>query len=289
MSTITTTTDNLRMGGDPPLTASGLGLAYEDRLVVDELDVAIPLGQVSVIVGANACGKSTLLRGLSRLLKPSTGTVRLDGDDIHRLKTRDVAKRLGLLPQSPRAPEGITVGDLVARGRHPHQSWLAQWGREDEDAVARAMDATRTRELADRSVDELSGGQRQRVWIAMTLAQETPVMLLDEPTTFLDVAHQVDVLDLLAELNETHDRTVVIVLHDLNLACRYAHNLIAMRDGNVVAEGPPTKIVTEELVNEVFGLQSRIITDPVAGTPLVVPISATRGRLGALGGPKHSA
>ena len=260
----------------PPLRAEGLALAYEDRLVVEGLDVAIPRGRVSVIVGANACGKSTLLRGLSRLLKPSAGSVHLDGTDIHRLPTKEVARRLGLLPQSPRAPEGITVADLVGRGRHPHQSWLSQWSREDEAAVQRAMDATRTRELADRPVDELSGGQRQRVWIAMALAQETPVMLLDEPTTFLDLAHQVDVLDLLAELNAEHRRTIVLVLHELNLACRYANHLIAMREGRIVAEGAPQDVVTEQLVADVFGLDARIIPDPVAGTPLVVPISAAR-------------
>ena len=261
----------------PPssLGAAGLRLGYgDDRLVVDDLDVAVPSGQVTVIVGANACGKSTLLRGLARLLTPHAGTVHLDGRDIHQMKTKEVARRLGLLPQAPTAPEGITVGDLVARGRHPHQSWFRQWSTEDESAVAQALSATRTTELASRRVDELSGGQRQRVWIAMALAQRTPVMLLDEPTTYLDLAHQIEVLDLLAELNTQHGRTIVLVLHDLNQACRYAQHLIAMRQGAILAEGPPAEIVTEHLVADVFGLPTRIITDPVSRTPLVVPIGA---------------
>ncbi len=258
-----------------PLAAAGLSLSYDDRMIVDGLDVAIPGGRVTVIVGANACGKSTLLRGLARLLRPTTGSVLLDGRDIHSLPTRQVATRLGLLPQSPTAPDGITVEDLVARGRHPHQRWLSQWSRSDEAAVEEALRATRTSDLADRPVHELSGGQRQRVWIAMALAQETPVLLLDEPTTFLDLAHQIEVLDLLADLNVRHGRTIVIVLHDLNQACRYAHHLIAMRDGGIIAEGAPGDIVTEELVEQVLGLPTRIIPDPVAGTPLIVPISAS--------------
>lgn len=261
----TTTTSN-------PLAATGLSLAYDHRVIVDALDVVIPGGRVTVIVGANACGKSTLLRGLARLLSPRAGTVYLDGHDIHRMPTKTVATRLGLLPQSSRAPEGITVVDLVGRGRHPHQSWFAQWSAADETAVDDAMAATRTTDLADRAVDELSGGQRQRVWVAMALAQQTPVMLLDEPTTYLDMAHQVEVMDLLADLNRLHGRTVVIVLHDLNQACRYAHHLIAMRDGTIVAEGTPSQVVTETLVEKVFGLPTRIITDPVSATPLVVPI-----------------
>jgi iron complex transport system ATP-binding protein len=259
-----------------PLTGTGLQLAYDDRVVVDGLDVAIPGGAVTVIVGANACGKSTLLRGLARLLKPRLGVVHLEGRDIHRTPTKQVATRLGLLPQSPTAPEGITVADLIARGRHPHQTWFAQWTTADEAAVAGALEATRTTELADRAVDELSGGQRQRVWIAMALAQETPIMLLDEPTTFLDLAHQVEVLDLLAELNDVHGRTIVLVLHDLNHACRYADHLIAMKDGQIIAQGRPAAVVDEALVQDVFGLPTRIISDPVSGTPLVIPIGTSR-------------
>ncbi|HEU5152777.1 MAG TPA: ABC transporter ATP-binding protein [Iamia sp.] len=253
------------------LSAEGLALSYGHRLIVPGLDVAIPTGQITVIVGANACGKSTLLRGLGRLLKPVAGSVLLDGRDIHALPTREVATRLGLLPQTPTAPDGITVSDLVGRGRFPHQRWYRQWSPEDAEAVARALAVTGTAALADRAVDELSGGQRQRVWIAMTLAQGTPLLLLDEPTTYLDLAHQVEVLDLLADLNEDEGRTIVIVLHDLNLAARYAHHLIAMADGRIVAEGAPTEVVTAELVEEVFGLPCRIIPDPLTGTPLVLP------------------
>ncbi|WP_108666248.1 ABC transporter ATP-binding protein [Euzebya rosea] len=265
---------------DAALTATGVSLAYDQRLVVDDLDVAVPRGKVTVIVGANACGKSTLLRGLARLLRPTTGTIHLDGHDIHRMPTKAVARRLGLLPQSPIAPSGITVGDLVGRGRQPHQRWFAQWSDADEAAVIEALEATGTSELASRPVDELSGGQRQRVWIAMALAQRTPVMLLDEPTTYLDLAHQIEVLDLLRELNTSHGRTIVLVLHDLNQAARYGDHLIAMRHGRIVAEGPPVEVVTADRVQEVFGLPCRIITDPVSGTPLVLPLGAAH-RTGA--------
>jgi len=271
--------------GGPRLRAEGLSLAYDDRVIVDDLAVTIPDGEVTVIVGANACGKSTLLRGLARLLRPRAGTVVLDGEDIHRLPTKQVATRLGILPQQPIAPEGITVGDLVGRGRNPHQRFFRQWSREDEAAVQAALLATRTADLADRCVDELSGGQRQRVWIALALAQDTPLMLLDEPTTFLDLAHQVEVLDLLAELNEADGRTVVLVLHDLNLACRYADHLIAMRDGRIVAEGAPAQVVTAELVADVFGLHAQIVPDPVTGTPLVIPIPARHRRSGIAADP----
>lgn len=258
------------------LRADGLTLGYTDDAVCRDLTVDIPDGRVTVVVGANACGKSTLLRGLARLLAPKSGTVLLDGTDIHRLPTKQVATRLGILPQQPIAPEGITVADLVGRGRHPHQRFFRQWSAIDEAVVQRAMERTRTIDLADRAVDELSGGQRQRVWIALALAQETPLMLLDEPTTFLDLAHQVEVLDLLAELNETDRRTVVIVLHDLNLACRYAHHLIAMKDGAMVAEGDPRDVITPQLVADVFGLDAQIIDDPLTGTPLVLPVPSRR-------------
>lgn len=258
----------------PDLRAQQVVLGYGDRVVVDGVDVAIPAGLVTVVVGANACGKSTLLRGLARLLQPRGGTVLLDGRDLHATPTREVARRLGLLPQSPLAPEGVTAGDLVARGRAPHQRWWQQWSAEDERAVTEAMAATDTAQLADRSVDELSGGQRQRVWLAMALAQETEVLLLDEPTTYLDLAHQVEVLELVAELNATRGRTVVMVLHDLNHAARYAQHVIAMKDGRVVAEGRPDEVVTEALVQEVLGLSCAVVPCPVSGRPLVVP----RGR-----------
>ncbi|MGQ0842627.1 MAG: ABC transporter ATP-binding protein [Sporichthyaceae bacterium] len=256
----------------PRLAASGLTLAYERREVSRDLSVSIPTGQVTCIVGANACGKSTLLRGLARLLKPKAGTVLLDGESIHRMATRTVAERLGILPQAPIAPDGITVADLVARGRYPHQKWFRQWSETDEAVVTSALTATGTLELADRSVDELSGGQRQRAWIAMALAQGTDLMLLDEPTTYLDLAHQVDVLDLLADLNRRERRTIVLVLHDLNQAARYSHRLIAMKQGRIVKQGSPAEVVTEESVADVFGLPCRVIDDPVSGTPMVIPI-----------------
>jgi iron complex transport system ATP-binding protein len=254
------------------LAAHEVTLAYDGHVVASELDIEIPDGQITAIVGPNACGKSTLLRALSRLLRPRAGTVILDGQSIHRLPTKEVARRLGLLPQSPIAPDGIVVGDLVARGRTPHQSLFQQWSRDDESAVRAALEATGTLDLVERSVDELSGGQRQRVWIAMALAQQTELLLLDEPTTFLDITHQIEVLDLVADLNRTVGRTIVIVLHDLNLACRYAHHLVAMRDGCVVASGAPDDVITAERVRDVFGLECIVIPDPVSATPLVVPI-----------------
>ncbi|WP_171168582.1 ABC transporter ATP-binding protein [Streptomyces sp. I05A-00742] len=258
------------------LHGNGLRLGYGERIVADDLDLPIPAGRVTALVGPNACGKSTALRALARLLKPAGGTVLLDGEDIASLSPRDFALRLALLPQTPSAPDGITVRDLVARGRTPHQRWWRQWSSADETAVDDALEATGSAELADRSIDELSGGQRQRVWIAMALAQDTSVLLLDEPTTYLDLAHQVDVLELVAELNRSESRTVVMVLHELNLACRYADHLIAMRDGRIVAAGPPTEIVTPELVHEVFGLRAAVIACPVAGTPLVIPEGGRR-------------
>jgi iron complex transport system ATP-binding protein len=248
-----------------------LTLAYDKRIVAEGLDALIPDGSFTAIVGPNACGKSTLLRALARMLKPRDGTVILDGEAIGSYSTKEVARRLGLLPQSPLAPDAITVADLVARGRYPHQGILRQWSREDEEAVALAMRSTRVEELAGRAVDELSGGQRQRVWLAMVLAQQTPLMLLDEPTTFLDIAHQLEVLDLCADLHEHHGHTVVAVLHDLNHACRYATHLIAMREGAIVAEGDPAEIVDAALVERVFGLRCRVIPDPETGLPLVVP------------------
>ncbi|WP_145499384.1 ABC transporter ATP-binding protein [Streptomyces sp. CFMR 7] len=258
------------------LSARALTLAYEDRTVVHELDLAVPDGQVTVIVGPNACGKSTTLRALGRLLKPRGGAVLLDGTELARIPTRRIAQSIGLLPQTPVAPEAITVSDLVARGRQPHQSWWQQWSDADERAVTEAMARTDVTALADRSVDELSGGQRQRVWIAMALAQETDLLLLDEPTTYLDIAHQVEVLDLVRQLaspaaDGSRGRTVVTVLHDLNQAARYADHLVAMKEGRIVAEGRPGDIVTVGLVREVFGLEAVVVPDPVTGSPLVVP------------------
>jgi iron complex transport system ATP-binding protein len=271
------------------LESRNLTLAYDQRTVVQDLTIRLPEGKVTIIVGANACGKSTLLRGLARLLKPAGGSVLLDGNDIHRQSTRDVAKVLGLLPQSPAAPEGITVAELVGRGRYPHQGWFRQWTREDDDAVNAALAVTDTLELGERNVDELSGGQRQRVWIAMALAQETDVLLLDEPTTFLDVSHQVEVLDLITDLNRRRGTSVAMVLHDLNLAARYADHLVAMKSGRVVAEGAPDQVVTAELVHTVFGLESRVIPDPVSGTPMVVPVGRHHCEVPAASGVKEPA
>ncbi|WP_437884388.1 ABC transporter ATP-binding protein [Pseudomonas sp. LRF_L74] len=252
------------------LHADAVTLRYDARTISRDLCVTIGDGSFTVIVGPNACGKSTLLRALSRLLAPASGQVVLDGVPIGQLPAREVARRLGLLPQSAIAPDGISVADLVARGRYPHQSFLRQWSREDERAVAEAMRAAQVEELAERMLDELSGGQRQRVWIAMVLAQETPILLLDEPTTFLDIAHQYELLDLLADLN-AQGRTIVAVLHDLNQACRYASHIIAMKDGAIVGQGMPQAIFTEQLVEEVFGIGALVIADPVTGTPLIVP------------------
>ncbi|MBK3391712.1 ABC transporter ATP-binding protein [Streptomyces sp. DEF1AK] len=253
------------------LTARDLTLAYEARTVVPGLDLDIPDGRVTVIIGPNACGKSTTLRALGRLLRPAGGAVLLDGAELARLPTRQIARQVGLLPQTPVAPEAITVADLVARGRQPHQRWWQQWSEEDERAVTEAMARTATTDLADRPVDALSGGQRQRVWIAMALAQETGLLLLDEPTTYLDLAHQVEVLDLVRRLNREQGRTVVLVLHDLNQAARYADHLIAFREGRVVAEGTPAEVVTAGLIREIFGLECVVVPDPVTGSPLVVP------------------
>ncbi|MFC0601549.1 ABC transporter ATP-binding protein [Streptomyces palmae] len=253
------------------LTAEGLTLAYDGRTVAEDLSVTIPDHSFTVIVGPNACGKSTLLRALSRMLKPAAGAVLLDGQAIGTLPARKVARTLGLLPQSSIAPDGITVADLVARGRYPHQGLLRQWSATDERIVAESMAATGIDALADRYVDELSGGQRQRVWIAMAIAQQTPLLLLDEPTTYLDLQHQIEVLDLCAQLHEEQGRTLVAVLHDLNHAARYATHLIAMRGGRILAEGAPGEVVTAGLVEEVFGVRCQVIPDPETGTPLVIP------------------
>jgi iron complex transport system ATP-binding protein len=268
------------------LAAEDLTVGYGERTVIEGLDLLVPPGRISAIVGANACGKSTLLRSMSRLLAPREGRVLLDGRAVHRLPAKELARTLGLLPQSPIAPEGITVSDLVGRGRHPHQGVFTRWKKEDDAAVAAALEATQTTELAERAVDELSGGQRQRVWIAMALAQQTDLLLLDEPTTFLDVSHQIEVLDLLTDLNRSRGTTVVMVLHDLNMAARYADHLIALASGRVHASGLPDDVLTEGTVRAVFGLDCRVIPDPTSGRPLMLPIgrhhmTAPAGALGA--------
>jgi iron complex transport system ATP-binding protein len=256
------------------LEASSLSVGYGERLVVDTLDLSVVSGTVTAVIGPNGCGKSTLLRALGRLLPARSGAVLLDGKQIDRMATKDVARVLGLLPQSPSAPEGLTVADLVARGRHPHQTWYRQWSSDDAAAVDAALAMTGISDLAERTVDELSGGQRQRAWISMALAQGTDLLLLDEPTTYLDLAHQIDVLDLVQELHATMGRTIVMVLHDLNLAARYADTIVAMRDGRIVAQGTPAEVLTEQLLLDVFGLDARVVEDPVAGTPLVVPVGS---------------
>lgn len=252
--------------------AQGLSLAYGARRIVNELTVDLRAGEVTAIVGANGCGKSTLLKAIARLLKPESGEVLVDGVPISSQRTRDVARIMSMLPQSPTAPDGILVYDLVARGRHPHRGVFGGLNSDDHRAINEALAMTGVAEVASRPVDELSGGQRQRVWLAMVLAQEADIVLLDEPTTFLDLAHQIDVLDLLVDLNKARGATIIIVLHDLNLATRYADDLIAMRSGAIHARGKPSEIVTVDLVRDVFGLESTLLTDPVSGQPLIVPV-----------------
>ncbi|CEJ42429.1 ABC-type Fe3+-siderophore transport system, ATPas e component (ATP-binding protein of ferrichrome ABC transpo rter) [Umezakia ovalisporum] len=258
------------------LSTNNLSLGYDGVTIVKNFDLTIPQGKITILVGGNGCGKSTLLRGLARLLKPKKGTVYLDAADLFKLSTKNVAKKLGILTQGPVAPEGLTVRDLVACGRFPYQNWMQQWTKEDERFVEIALETTRMKELAERELDTLSGGQRQRAWIAMVLAQDTNILLLDEPTTFLDLAHQIEVLDLLWELNRNRNITLVMVLHDLNQACRYADYLVAVKHGSIYAHGTPEQIMTEITVQEVFGLDCQIITDPVVGTPMCIPISRIR-------------
>jgi iron complex transport system ATP-binding protein len=250
-----------------------LTLGYDGSPIIQDLDLAIPSEKITTLVGPNGCGKSTLLRGLARLLKPRRGSVALDGKDISKLATKAVAKRLGILPQSPIAPEGLTVRDLAAQGRYPYQNWLQQWSKEDEKMVTWALELSGMTELAERPLDNLSGGQRQRAWVAMALAQDTDTLLLDEPTTFLDLAHQIEILDLLWELNQTQGRTIVMVLHDLNQAARYADHLVVIQQGQIYHQGSPKQVMTEAMVATVFGVESRIVPDPVVGTPMCIPLS----------------
>jgi iron complex transport system ATP-binding protein len=253
-----------------------LTLSYGDAIIIEELDLKIPKGEITVFIGGNGCGKSTLLRSIARLLKPKTGTVLLDGAAILSMSTKDVAKKMAILPQSPVAPEGLTVLQLVKQGRYPYQSWLKQWSREDEEKVTTALKVTGMEALKDRTVDSLSGGQRQRAWIAMTLAQDTEIILLDEPTTYLDMTHQIEILDLLFELNEKENRTIVMVLHDLNLACRYAHHIVAVKNRTIYAEGKPEDVITAKLVKNVFDMDCEVTTDPIFGTPLCIPYGKGR-------------
>lgn len=261
-------------------------LAYDASVVIRELSTAIPAGTITSVVGPNGCGKSTLLRSLARLMKPKGGAVYLDGNAISELPTREVAKRLGILPQDPEAPEGLTVRELAALGRYPHQSWLSQWSKDDERAVEKALETTGVLEFADRPLDTLSGGQRQRAWISMALAQETDALLLDEPTTFLDMAHQLEVLQLLDRLNREEGRTVLMVLHDLNNASRYSHHMIALSEGEVFAAGPPKDVMTAELLRKVFSVEAEIIADPRSGVPLCMPYELHRKADRARSGPQ---
>ncbi|PIK27230.1 ABC transporter ATP-binding protein [Bacillus pumilus] len=253
------------------ISTEGLSLGYGETMIIDELNVSIPKGEITVFIGSNGCGKSTLLRSLARLMKPMGGSVLLEGHSIAKLPTKEVAKQLAILPQGPKAPEGLTVHQLVKQGRYPYQNWLKQWSKQDEEAVNRALKSTKMEDLADRTVDSLSGGQRQRAWIAMTLAQETDIILLDEPTTYLDMTHQIEILDLLFDLNEKEQRTIVMVLHDLNLACRYAHHLVAIKDKTIYAEGRPETVINCDLVKNVFDMNCQVTTDPLFGTPLCIP------------------
>lgn len=250
-----------------------LTLSYGERNIIEALDLNIPRGKITVFIGSNGSGKSTLLRSLARLLKPKEGAILLEGESIAKRSTKEVAKRLAILPQGPSAPEGLTILQLVKQGRYPYQNWLQQWSEEDEQMVNKALAATQLTDMANRAVDSLSGGQRQRAWIAMTLAQGTETILLDEPTTYLDMSHQIEILDLLFELNQTEQRTIVMVLHDLNLACRYAHHIVAVHNQTVVAEGAPNEVLTTDLVRTVFDMDCQITQDPLYGTPMCIPYS----------------
>lgn len=253
------------------LQAQTLSLAYDRQTIVNELSLSITTGQITTLVGPNGCGKSTLLRGLARLLKPQTGQVLLDGKAIHTLPSKQLAKQLGILPQGPIAPEGLTVYELVAQGRYPHQGFFQQWSPEDEQVVYEVLHITNMSSLADRPLDTLSGGQRQRAWIAMTLAQDTPILLLDEPTTFLDIGYQLEVMELIERLNRERGMTILLVLHDLNQAARYSHRMVVLNQGQLVADGPPRDVLTKSLLADVFKVVANIVTDPENGSPVCLP------------------
>jgi iron complex transport system ATP-binding protein len=253
------------------ISTKALTLSYGENPIIDELDLEIPKGEITVFIGSNGCGKSTLLRSIARLMKPKSGSILLDGEAIAKLPTKEIAKKMAILPQAPIAPEGLTVLQLVKQGRYPYQSWFKQWSEEDEEKVMHALNATGVEHLKERPVDSLSGGQRQRAWIAMILAQDTDTILLDEPTTYLDMTHQIEILDLLFELNEKENRTIVMVLHDLNLACRYAHNIVAIKDKKIFAQGKPEFVVNCSLVKNVFQMDCEVTVDPLFGTPLCIP------------------
>ncbi|MCM3411747.1 ABC transporter ATP-binding protein [Metabacillus litoralis] len=252
--------------------AEGITAGYDNKTILHDVSISIPSNKISIIIGANGCGKSTLLKTMARLIKPTSGQVTLGGKSIHSIPSKQLARVVGLLPQSPIVPEGITVSDLVGRGRFPHQSFLKGWTKKDYEAVAEAMEMMKITEFADRHIDELSGGQRQRVWIAMALAQQTDILFLDEPTTYLDITYQVEILDLLTDLNQKYGTTIVMVLHDINLSARYANHIFALHKGKLVAEGAPKEVITSELIEDIFGLNCTVVEDPVSGSPSVVPI-----------------
>lgn len=270
-----------RAADDPAFRLRSLSLGYGSRPVIRDLDLDIPSGQTTVLIGANGCGKSTVLRALGRQLTPLAGRVEAHGRDLAGVRARDHARSVAFLPQSPLVPEGLTVAELVARGRHPHRRWWGGGHDDDTAAVAEALALTDTAGFAHRRVDELSGGQRQRVWVALVLAQATPTLLLDEPCSFLDLAHQLDVLDLVRSLplpggHVGARRTVVAVLHELTLAARVADHLVAVADGTVVAAGPPSEVITPENLRRVFELEADIIADPATGHPVVLPRGRTK-------------
>lgn len=252
--------------------AEQLASGYDDKTILQNINLEIPANKISVIIGSNGCGKSTLLKTLAKLIKPSQGDITLDGKNISKIPPKKLAQILGVLPQSPIVPEGITVADLIGRGRFPHQSLFSGWSKQDYEAVAEAMEIMNVTEFADLDIDELSGGQRQRVWIAMALAQQTDILFLDEPTTFLDITYQVEILDLLTDLNRKHGTTIVMVLHDINLSARYADYIYAIKYGKLVSEGAPKEVITDSLIKEIFDMNSIVMDDPVSHTPLVVPI-----------------
>lgn len=245
---------------------------YDNKTILQDISVTIPNNQISIIIGANGCGKSTLLKTMARLIKPTSGQVTLDGKPIQKIPTKQLARVLGLLPQSPVVPEGITVADLVGRGRFPYHTFLKEWTRKDYEVVAEAMEIMNITELANCHIDELSGGQRQRVWIAMALAQQTDILFLDEPTTYLDITYQVEILDMLTDLNKKHGTTIVMVLHDINLSARYADHIFALHKGKLVAEGTPAEVITRSLIKDIFGLDCMVVQDPISDSPSVVPI-----------------
>ncbi|WP_342581725.1 ABC transporter ATP-binding protein [Ureibacillus sp. FSL W7-1570] len=261
------------------LTAKNLYAGYDKKTVLQDVTITIPSNKISVIIGGNGCGKSTLLKTMARLIKPASGQVMLDGKPIHQISTKQLARVLGYLPQSPIVPEGITVVDLVGRGRFPHHSFLKGWTSKDDEAVSEAMEIMNITDLADRYIDELSGGQRQRVWIAMALAQQTDILFLDEPTTYLDITYQVEILDMLTDLNRKRGTTIVLVLHDINLSARYADHIFAFQQGKLVAEGTPSEVINSQLIKDVFGLDCTVIQDPVSLSPSIVPIGRYHNHL----------